>query len=388
MIAPRTVLLEMYAAGLSAVNGETAVYQALLAKGKRETCHVVAIGKAAEAMFRGASRYLTAHISSALLITKHGHVTARLPAYVQVIEAAHPVPDESSLVAGKQLLNYLQTLPDNASVLFLISGGTSSLVEVLEPGWSLPRLQQATQAMLANGAVINEINAMRRTLSLIKGGKLWEYVGERSVSCLLMSDVPGDDPAVIGSGLLFPAPSDAFDWQIVASNRQMLTAMAKADSAGLPVHIMPTFLEGDAEATAQACVAQLRASAPGVYLWGAETTVQLPVNPGRGGRNQHFALAAALCLHPDDNLCLLAAGTDGSDGVTADTGAWVDNGTLRRGKAQNLDPLACLRAADAGTFLEASGDLLHTGPTGTNVMDVIIGLKLPCKISTEQLTPA
>ncbi|UOG90457.1 MAG: glycerate-2-kinase family protein [Candidatus Thiothrix sulfatifontis] len=173
----RTLLLEMYAAGLSAVNGEMAVYQALLAKGKRETCHVVAIGKAAEAMFIGASRYLTTQINSALLITKHAHATVPLPSYVQVVEAAHPVPDESSLAAGQILLNYLQTLPDHAPVLFLISGGTSSLVEVLDVGWNLPRLQQATQAMLANGAVISDINAMRRALSLIKGGKLWEYLG-------------------------------------------------------------------------------------------------------------------------------------------------------------------------------------------------------------------
>ncbi|OQX04379.1 MAG: hypothetical protein BWK73_36355 [Thiothrix lacustris] len=384
----RTPLLEMYAAGLSAVNGEMAVYQALLAKGKREACHVVAIGKAAEAMFSGASRYLTTQINSALLITKHGHISVPLPSYVQVIEAAHPVPDESSLAAGQRLLTYLQTLPDNAPMLFLISGGTSSLVEVLDVGWNLPRLQQATQAMLANGAVISEINAMRRALSLIKGGKLWGYLGKRPVTCLLMSDVPGDDPAVIGSGLLFPTPNDTFDWQIVASNRQMLVAMAAAAPADLPVQLMPDFIEGDAEVIAQWCVEQLRVSAPGLYLWGAETTVQLPSNPGHGGRNQHLALAAALCLTPDDAIYLLIAGTDGSDGVTADTGALVDNGTIQRGKSQNLDPWACLRAADAGTFLEVSGDLIHTGPTGTNVMDVIIGLKLPCKTSTEQPTPA
>lgn len=384
----RTLLLEMYAAGLSAINGEMAVYQALLAKGKREACHVVAIGKAAEAMFMGASRYLNTQINSALLITKHGHFTVPQPSYVQVVEAAHPVPDESSLAAGQILLNYLHTLPDHAPMLFLISGGTSSLVEVLDVGWSLSRLQQATQAMLANGAVISDINAMRRALSLIKGGKLWEYLGERPVTCLLMSDVPGDDPAVIGSGLLFPAPHDTFDWQIVASNRQMLEAMAAAAPADLPVHLMPDFIEGDAEVMAQWCVEQLQASAPGLYLWGAETTVQLPLNPGRGGRNQQLALAAALCLNPDADIYLLVAGTDGSDGVTADTGALVDNGTISRGKSQNLDPWACLRAADAGTFLEASGDLIHTGPTGTNVMDVIIGLKLPCKTSTEQLTPA
>ena len=370
----RTQLLDMYAAGLVAVEGEMTVYQALQAKRLRQPCHVVALGKAADAMLWGAYRYLRDAMQSALLITKHQHVSAATQALtqVQVLEAAHPIPDESSLQAGAALIKYLQALPTDEPVLFLISGGTSSLVEVLETGWTGDRLQQATYAMLANGAVISEINAMRCTLSLIKGGKLWQYVGERPVTCLLMSDVPGDDPAVIGSGLLFPAPREDFAWEIVASNRQLLAALA----ATTAVNVMPEFLEGDAEEVAQRCVAYLRNSLPGLYAWGAETTLQLPLNPGYGGRNQHLALAAALCLQPDDDIFLLAVGTDGTDGVTEDTGALVDNGTVQRGNAQNLDAAACLQAADAGTFLAASGDLIHTGPTGTNVMDVIIGWKV------------
>jgi hydroxypyruvate reductase len=367
----RARLLEIYASGLAAVQGEQTVYRAMIARGKREPCHVVAIGKAADAMLRGAQRYLRDHLQSALLITKHGHVTSATQDHVQLIESAHPVPDESSLQAGQALITYLQNLPENAPVLFLISGGASSLVEVLAEGWTLERLQESTQELLANGSPISEINAMRRSLSQIKGGKLWQYLGERPVSCLLMSDVPGDDPAVIGSGLLFPVPRENFDWEIIASNRQALEAMAVEG-----VTIMPDFLEGNAEAVAHLCIEHLRNSEPGIYLWGAETTVQLPPYPGQGGRNQHLALAAALQLRPDDKIFLLAAGTDGTDGVTADAGALVDNGTIQRGKYENLDPVACLQAADAGTFLDASGDLIHTGPTGTNVMDVIIGLKL------------
>ena len=370
----RTQLLDMYAAGLVAVEGEMTVYQALQAKGLRQPCHVIAIGKAADAMLWGAYRYLRDAMQSALLITKHQHVSAETQALqqVQILESAHPIPDESSLQAGAALIQYLQALPADEPVLFLISGGTSSLVEVLDTGWTLDRLQQATYAMLANGAVISEINAMRRALSVIKGGKLWQYVGERPVTCLLMSDVPDDDPAVIGSGLLFPAPREDFAWEIVASNRQLLAAMA----ASTAVNVMPEFLEGDAEAVAQRCVEHLRHSAAGLYVWGAETTLQLPLNPGYGGRNQHLALAAALCLRSDDDIFLMAVGTDGTDGVTEDTGALVDNGTVQRGNAQNLDAAACLQAADAGTFLAASGDLIHTGPTGTNVMDVIIGWKV------------
>lgn len=373
---PRQYLLKIYAAGLAAVNGERAVYQALLERGEREAFHIVAVGKAADAMLGGASRYLRDKLHSSLLITKTGHVSERVHQMesVQVIESAHPVPDERSLYAGQILLDFLQGLPEQANVLFLISGGASSLVEVLEEGYTLADLQQATSVLLSNGVDIHEINRVRCDLSRIKGGKLWQFLGERQVRCLLLSDVPGDDPAVIGSGLLFPAPKEDFDWQIVASNGMALSAMA---AAALPdtARMMPEFLSGEAEAVAQACVEYLRNSAPGLYLWGAETTVFLPSEPGRGGRNQHLALAAANCLQADDAIFLLAAGTDGTDGMTDDAGALVDNGTIRRGNAENLDPDTCLLMADAGTFLDVSGDLIHTGPTGTNVMDVIIGFK-------------
>jgi hydroxypyruvate reductase len=368
-VNPRQTLLELYATGLAAVHGEQAVYCALQATGKREPCHVIAIGKAAAVMFSGAQRYLRDAISSGLIITKYGHMTASVAPNVKIIESAHPIPDESSLQAGQALLDYLQQLPAGEPCLFLISGGTSSLVEVLGEGWTLTLLQEATRALLADASCIAEINAFRCDMSQIKGGKLWQFVGERPVSCLLISDVPSNDPAVIGSGLLFPAVAENFTWQIVASNLQMLEAM------GENALVMPDFLEGNAETAAKACVEHLRNSDPGIYLWGAETTVALPSNPGQGGRNQHLALAAALELRPDDNILLLVAGTDGTDGMTDDAGALVDNGTIRRGNAENLDPLDCLRRADAGTFLAASGDLIHTGPTGTNVMDVIIGLK-------------
>ncbi|MEB4593291.1 DUF4147 domain-containing protein [Candidatus Thiothrix sp. Deng01] len=377
MTDQRALLLGLYAHGLAAVHGEQAVYQALHRQGKRGQRHVVAIGKAAEAMFSGAARYLRDAMLTGLVITKQGHVTTLGQGLdnVQVIESSHPVPDESSLQAGQALVTWLRNLPENEPVLFLISGGTSSLVEVLQDGWTLERLQETTQALLADGSSISEINAVRRDLSLIKGGKLWNYLGKCPVSCLLISDVPGDDPLVIGSGLLFPPPEDDFDWEIVASNRQLLAAMA-ATPTDLPITIMPEFLEGNAEVVAHLCVEHLRNSVPGIYAWGAETTVQLPEQPGHGGRNQQLALAAALHILPGERIYLLVAGTDGTDGVTGDAGALVDGESIRRGKYANLDPMACLQAADAGTFLDASGDLIHTGPTGTNVMDVIIGLKV------------
>lgn len=373
-------LLELYNFGLNAVKGDHAVYNALMAQGTQPSCHIIAIGKAAEAMYQGVERYLDKDIKSALLISKYGHFSPELLAKRQLtaLEAAHPVPAESSLLAGQTLLHYLENLPTKEPLLFLISGGASSLCEVLEEGWTLEKLQESTQAKLADGASIAEINRMRKQLSKIKGGKLWQFISERPVACLLISDVQTDDPALIGSGLLFPAPPQReFAWQIVASNQQMLSAI-QATKLVAEIKIMQGFLAGDAEEEASNCVAFLNAQADGIYIWGGETTVKLPESPGQGGRNQHFALAAAIALENNQDITLLCAATDGTDGVTEAAGALVDGQTLARGRLENLDPVDCLRRADGGTFLAASGDLLHTGPTGTNVMDLVIALKTSC----------
>lgn len=372
-------LLELYNFALNAVKGDHAVYNALMRQGTQESCHIIAIGKAAEAMYQGVERYLDKDIKSALLISKYGYFSPELFAdrKVTALEAAHPVPAESSLLAGQTLLHYLENLPAQEPLLLLISGGASSLCEVLDEGWTLDKLQTATQAKLAGGASITEINHMRKQLSKIKGGKLWQFISERPVACLLISDVQTDDPATIGSGLLFPVPPQReFTWQIVASNQHMLSALQTADL--VPVTIMPEFLEGDAEEEASNCVDFLKAQPDGIYIWGGETTVKLPENPGYGGRNQHFALAAAIALENNPEITLLCAATDGTDGVTEDAGALVDGQTLARGRLENLDPVDCLKRADAGRFLAASGDLLHTGPTGTNVMDIVIALKTSC----------
>lgn len=373
-------LLELYNFGLNAVKGDNAVYQALMAQGTQAACHVVAIGKAAEAMYQGVELYLDKDIKSALLISKYGHFSPELLAErkITALEAAHPVPAESSLLAGKALLHFLENLPAKEPLLFLISGGASSLCEVLEDGWTLEKLQVATQAKLADGASIAEINRMRKELSKIKGGKLWQFISERPVVCLLISDVQTNDPAIIGSGLLFPVPEQReFTWQMVASNQQMLNAIQAANLVP-EIKLMPEFLKGDAEEEARSCVNFLKTQPDGIYLWGGETTVKLPANPGRGGRNQQFALAAAIALENNQEIVLLCAATDGTDGVTEDAGALVDGQTLARGRLENLDPVDCLRRADAGTFLAASGDLLYTGPTGTNVMDLVIALKTSC----------
>jgi hydroxypyruvate reductase len=154
-------------------------------------------------------------------------------------------------------------------------------------------------------------------------------------------------------------------------------AAAHARNAGLAVHLDHRYLEGDAREAGETFARFLLRAQPGLYLRGGETTVRLPEQPGRGGRNQHLALAAARVIAGHPGILVLAAGTDGSDGPTRNAGALVDGTTLERGEQQGLDAAAALAHADSGTFLEAAGDLVRTGPTGTNVTDLLIGLKLP-----------
>ncbi|MFM1892302.1 MAG: hypothetical protein RLZ44_1379, partial [Pseudomonadota bacterium] len=307
----------------------------------------------------------------------------------------------SSLAAGERLLAFLRDLPPDLPLLALVSGGASALVEVPRPGVTLEDLQRANAWLLASGLPIGEMNKVRKALSRIKGGGLLNYVGKRPVLGLLISDVPYDEPAVIGSGLLVPAapgelpalpdwlaeltgaaaeeaspPSECPELVLVATLGDALDAAAAAGTAaGLAVHRHPEFLEGEAAERGRALAAFLLEAPPGLHLWGGETTVTLPAEPGRGGRNQHLALAAAELLDGRDDLVLLAAGTDGSDGPTEDAGGLVDGGTWGRALREGLDPRRALQRADAGSVLAATGDLVHTGPTGTNVMDLVIALK-------------
>lgn len=403
----RTLLLGLFRAALSAVDGCRCTERRLLDQPIEGPVRAVAIGKAAESMLGGAVEALGPKLEQSLLITKTGHVRGRLPAGTEIIESGHPLPDDNSLSAGQRLLEFLAAGPADGQWLFLISGGASSLVEVPVAGASLADLQRLNRWLLASGLPIAQMNALRQRLSRIKGGRLLPCLRGRPVRALLISDVPGDDPAIIGSGLLFPpadepalVPAILPDWlqsllaqvtgpettrpeptapvraEIVASLDQALDAAAMAARADrFPVYRATSRLEGDAAQTGRDLAAALVHGAPGVYLWGGETTVRLPDNPGRGGRCQHMALAAAEILAGQHGIALLAAGTDGSDGPGDVAGACVDGQTLARGRAEGLDARNALAQADAGGFLAAAGDLLDTGPTGTNVTDVVIGIK-------------
>jgi glycerate 2-kinase len=332
-------------------------------------------------MALGAHDALGTAIERALVITKDGHVAPQLLAIpgVEAYESSHPMPDERSLAAGARLLRWVEDLPEFVDPLFLVSGGASSLVEVLHPGTTFADLERLNAKGLAAGIAIGELNARRTRYSLIKGGRLTARLNGRPARAFFISDVPGDDPKVIGSGLLGPAAEgvDRVERAVIASiDHAVETVAAAAAEFGLSAEPSSRRFEGDVMRLAVRFSHELDLSPVEVRVWGGESTVQLPEHPGRGGRNQHLGLATARLIAGHADLLLLAAGTDGTDGVTDDAGALVDAETCARLTLAEIDTDSCLARADSGTALEATGDIVHTGPTGTNVGDLVIGLKL------------
>lgn len=422
LVKHRKNLLAIFDKALQAVNGSTCVRDYLLehpVARQPQSLYLVAIGKAANAMTFGACEIIPAQIKRALVITKAGHGDASLFKSLPVTwrESAHPVPDQRSLEAGAVLLSFIRDTPPDAHFLFLISGGTSSLVEVLPDGMTLAALGEVNEWLLASGLDIHHINCVRKAMSCIKGGRLAVDLAGRTADVLLISDVPGNVLANIGSGLLVaddenaprlsdihmppqiraliktapaapPANHPCFariKTHIIASNEvACYAAESHAKELGYTVHRHAGIITGDAIEVAHTQVRILKEGVPGVYIGGGETTIQLPPQPGRGGRNQSLALAVAQEIAGCGNIVFLAAGTDGSDGPTHDAGAIVDGATIIRGIAHGIqrgqnecgdDAASYLMRADAGSFLAASGDLITTGPTGTNVMDLLLGLK-------------
>ncbi len=299
----------------------------------------------------------------------------------------------------------MAALPRAANLLFLVSGGASSLVERLAPGVTLEDLRRVNAWALASGRAIDDVNAVRRAISTIKGGGLARLAGPRRSVALFVSDVPRDDPTVIASGLLHAAgvsrslPSMPAEIAAIVSRAQRAGAETAAlprirhrvvaslhdatraasdrgKGFGLEVLRSRVRFAGDAAAAGRRFARTVRTSTSRtLHVWGGESTIILPAHPGYGGRNQHLALAAAQGLAGVEGVAVLSAGTDGIDGVTGDAGAIVDGGTVARGADAGFDAVRALERADSGRFLEASGDLLHTGPTLTNVGDLVLGLK-------------
>ncbi|MGK0673228.1 MAG: DUF4147 domain-containing protein [Halothiobacillaceae bacterium] len=401
----KAILRSLLEAALHAVDGRLLVARALHERAE-PFAGVIALGKAASSMLEGALQVQPD--VPALLITKDGHVPPRLRSHVgvEVREAAHPSPDARSLVAGQRLLEFIAASPQERPLLFLLSGGASSLVEVLPTGVTLEDWRRVNAWLLASGLDIHAMNAVRKRLSCIKGGRLLEHLGGRRAVVLMISDVPGGHPASIGSGPLMPSvdvllPEGLPEWierllatappspapedgrwrqvesHIIATNGMALDGAARAAMGlGVPIHRHAELLQGEAADVGGRLARWLMDTAPpGLHLWGGETTVHLPPESGRGGRNQHLALSAALALDGTSGITMLAVGSDGTDGPTADAGGCVDGVTAARIRAAGVDPVWALGAADSGTALAAAHALVRLGPTGTNVMDLVLALK-------------
>ncbi len=366
----KELLQGLWQTGVAAVGGQASVSAALQRLTPAVPDQIIAVGKAAAAMACAAVGHYGPDIPT-LVVTKYGHGTD-LPDTATIIESAHPVPDQNSIRAGEALANTVDAMRAGSHLLLLVSGGASSLAELPNDGLTLVDLAAENSRMLSAGQDIHAMNRYRKTLSQIKGGKLLSRFTGSSVTVLAVSDVQGDALSVIGSGI-GDAPDNpvfVFEPHIVASNLVAREAVVRAgEHVNLTIRGNAESLYDDVNTLAPLLAAELKSSAPGLHVLGGEPTVVLPASPGRGGRNQALALLLAREIHGTDGLTIIVAGTDGSDGPTDAAGAIIDGTTWDDGGEE------ALAHADSGTWLDQRGALLRTGPTGTNVMDLMIALR-------------
>ena len=386
---------------------------------------VVGAGKASGAMASAVEEAWGERVAGGLVVVKDGHLAETRR--VKLVEAGHPVPDERGAAAARDLLALALGAGADDLVLALISGGASALTPAPAPPITLGDKQAMTRLLLAAGADINQLNAVRKHCSVLKGGQLARAAAPARVAALLLSDVIGDPIDVIGSGPTAPDAStfgealgilDRFDLRqrapasvrdrlergargeiaetpkpddaifervanVVIGNNQLVVdaAASRAAALGLAPHVLTRSLHGEARDVARELVALGREIAagrgpvapPACLIAGGETTVTVR-GEGIGGRCQEFALAAALELEGRDGLVVLAAGTDGSDGPTDAAGAIADGDSAARARRQGLDPRAHLDRNDSNPVFAALGDLVVTGPTNTNLLDLYLVL--------------
>lgn len=366
MQTPRDALT-IWQAGVDAVRGDHAVEHAIASGLVTEPHCIIAVGKAAAVMARAAcARWGDI---PCLVVTKYGHGD-EAPDIATVMEAAHPVPDSASVAAGHALIAAVSDCAPGSHLLMLVSGGASALAEVPIEGQSLDDVMTSTSALLASGAPIGAMNVHRTANSQIKGGKLLARFNGAKVTTLALSDVQGDALATIGSGIADAHDVRDFDFHphIVASNTIARDAAAAA-AGDATVTMNSETLYGDITDLIPRIAAELDAADPGVFILGGEPVVVLPDTPGLGGRNMALALGLAREIAGKPGLRILVGGTDGTDGPTDAAGALVDGRTWDDSGAD------AMARADAYPWLEARGALVKTGPTGTNVADLLVAIK-------------
>lgn len=387
--------------------------------------YVIGGGKAACPMAKALEDLIGGYITSGLVVTKYGHLSKLKE--IKAVEAAHPVPDVKGLEGAREILRIAERAWPEDLIICLLSGGASALLPAPVEGITLSDKQAITNLLLKSGADIREINAIRKHLSMIKGGGLMRLASPANVLTLIISDVVGSDISSIASGPTAPdittykdcidvlkkyglsskAPKavvthlkegaageieetpkpddEAFRYAhnfIIADNLISLSAAKKkAVSLGFRTVILSSAITGPTHEAARfltSVAKEVKVSgnpvkAPACILFGGETTLKVTGN-GLGGRNQEFALASALELDGTEGIVFLSAGTDGTDGPTDAAGAFDDSTTILRAKKAGLDPAAYLKNNDSYHFFKSLKDLLKTGPTGTNVMDICVAL--------------
>jgi hydroxypyruvate reductase len=368
---PFSFLQHLWWTGVDSVSGRQSVTRALKQDGPFSASVVIAVGKAACSMFLGAGQCLSPATRS-IVVSKYGHIDAACRASVTgaIIESGHPVPDVNSLGAGEAIIQAVSRAGSPDRLLLLVSGGASALVEALQPGFELTDLQSVTRTLLSSGRSIADINEVRSGMSRIKGGRLLaEFRGDEA-RVYAVSDVQGDALATIGGGIGDPGHASAtVEARVVASNQVARDAAAvEAERLGFQVRLNEESLYKDVTTLAGEISRQLAGALAGVYIWGGEPTIALPPHPGMGGRNQSLALAVAGLIEGSSGISVLVAGTDGTDGPTDYAGAYVDGDTVD--DAEEAED--ALRRADAGIFLGRRKCLFKSGPTNTNVMDLVI----------------
>ena len=418
MMVPNSIqrkkVLQIYIEALNSVRGDVCVQNYLQSEtfkprlNVNEKIAILAIGKAAQSMAQGAYAVLKDNVISGLVVTKQDHVSAasKIDCF-EYFESSHPIPSEKSLEAGSKVIDFISGLAANIHLVVLISGGASALVEQLKPGISLDDLIRVNDWLLTSGLTIQAMNSIRQKLSMIKGGKLALMAKHLKVSNLLLSDVLSNEPAYIGSGLFVTALEIKSvptlpDWiesllvqcesvkpevseidvftDLVATNSLLLKNIAENSQPenNEKIVVVDVPLSGKVEDEAEKIVTQIVKAESGYYIWGGEPTVDLSSGVGhvaKGGRNQHLALLIANKIKGVKNIAVLCIGTDGTDGATDDAGALIDGDTVSRGELEGLDVDEYIKNFNSAEFLHASGDVINTGPTGTNVMDVVIVYK-------------
>jgi len=438
----RALALDIFSAAVDAVHPVQLMHEALELKGSllqirglegrgleldlSDVNRVVAVGagKATAPMTAALEELLGARLEGGVISVKYGYGCPL--EQVEVREAGHPIPDEQGLAATREILDLLEGLGEGDVAFVLLSGGGSALLDAYPEGISLEEAGQTFDILLNSGAPIQEMNVVRKHISLVKGGQLGRMAFPARVISLVLSDVVGDPLHVIASGPTVPDPStfrealeildgrevteqvpscvrshlekgaageipetpkegdagwDCCNTFLIGNIRHAIEAATeRAEALGLQPHVLTMAMEGEARLVGQEMANTLAEAArsgqpvepPFCLIAGGETTVTISGEAGVGGRSQELALSAAIALQGIDGVVLLAAGTDGTDGPTDAAGGIIDGGTIEKARQVGCEALDFMRRHDSYNFLRAAGGLIKTGPTMTNVMDIVL----------------